>query len=143
MLPEGQVASRKEAQRGTHPECERRQRAVEQDRGQREDPPRLEASTMYWNILDSTAHRRPESPVPSSSAPGNAPTKMPGTPPCAASHSQSAPVSNGMRDERDHHCEVMDSRTALSARLLFSGCRSPTDQPFPSIGEIRPNHSRR
>ena len=86
---------------------------------------------MYWNVLDSTAHRRPERPVLNSKAPGPAPSKTAGRPPRAASHSQSAPVSSGMKDEKDHHCEVIDSRTALSSRLLFSRRLSPIDQPFP------------
>src|SRR5215207_1056221 len=85
-------------------------------------PPRTEASAMYWNVLDSTAHKRLESPVPSSSAPGTAPSKTAGRPLRDASHSQSAPVSNGTSAEKDHHCDVMESITALSSRLLFSGC---------------------
>ena len=80
---------------------------------------------MYWSVLDSTAHRRPERPVPNSKAPGTAPSKTAGRPPRAASHSQSAPVSRGTKDEKDYHCEVMDSRTALSSRLFFSRCRPP------------------
>src|SRR5215211_7933375 len=98
--------------------------------------PRTEASAMYWNVLDSTAHRSPESPVLKSKAPGTAPSKTPARPPPAASHSQSAPVSRGTNDEKDHHCEVMDSRTALSSRLLCSRCRSSIDRPPPdgSIG---------
>src|SRR5215208_7280746 len=94
-------------------------------------PPRTEASAMYWNVLDSTAHKRPESPVPSSSAPGTAPTSIAGRPPRAASHSHRAPVRRGTRDEKDHHWEVMDSRTALSSRLFFSRCLSLIKQPFP------------
>src|SRR5215208_6574958 len=39
--------------------------------------PRTEASAMYWNVLVSTAHRSPESPVLSSKAPGTAPSKTP------------------------------------------------------------------
>src|SRR5215216_2890438 len=93
-------------------------------------------------LLDSTAHRRLERPVLSSKAPGTAPSKTAGSPPLAASHSQSAPVTRGTKDEKDHHCEVMDSRTALSSRLSFSCCCSPIDQPFPSVRWLRPVHSR-
>ena len=77
---------------------------------------------MNWNVLDSTAHRRPERPVPSSKAPGTAPSKTAAGPLLAASHSQSAPVTRGTKVEKDHHCEVLDSRTALSSRLFFSCC---------------------
>src|SRR5688572_26691010 len=100
--------------------------------------PRTEASAMNWNVLASTAHKSPESPVPSSSAPGTAPTMTAGRPPRAASHSQNAPVSNGTKDEKDHHCEVMDSRTALSSRLFFSRCPSPMEQPsLMSVRHVR------
>jgi hypothetical protein len=88
---------------------------------------------MYWNVLDSTAHRRLESPVPSSSAPGTAPSKTAGRPLREASHSQSVPVSNGTNAEKDHHCDVMESITALSSRLLFSGCTLLIDHPFPGM----------
>ena len=104
--------------------------------------PRTEASDMNWNVLDSTAHRSPESPVPSSNAPGTAPIRTAGRPPRAASHNHSAPVSRGTNDEKDHHCEVMDSRTALSSRLFFSRSSSPIEQPFPDAGYPRPIHSR-
>src|ERR687889_1669861 len=38
----------------------------------------------YWNVLDSTAHRRPERPVLSSKAPGTAPSKTASRPPLLA-----------------------------------------------------------
>src|SRR5215204_1105277 len=97
---------------------------------------------MNWNVLDSTAHKRPDSPVPSSSAPGTAPTSIAGRPPRAASHSHRAPVSKGTKDENDHHWEVMDSRTALSSRLFFSRCLSLIEQTFPTPRWPRPDHSR-
>jgi hypothetical protein len=88
---------------------------------------------MYWNVLDSTAQIRLESPVPSSSAPGTAPSKTAGGPLRDASHTQSAPVSNGTNAEKDHHWDVMESITALSSRLLFSGCPLLIYHPFPGI----------
>ena len=97
---------------------------------------------MNWNVLASTAHRRPERPVPSSNAPGTAPIKTAAGPPRAASHSQSAPVTRGTKDEKDHHCDVMDSRTALSSRLFFSWRFPPINQPFPNVRQLRPVHSR-
>ena len=103
---------------------------------------RAEASAMYWNVLDSTAHRRPERPVPSSKAPGVAPSKTASRPPLAANHSQSAPVTRGTKVEKDHHCEVMDSRTALSSRLFFSCRCPPINQPFPNVRQLLPVHSR-
>src|SRR5215218_5357618 len=101
--------------------------------GTESTPPRTEASAMYWNVLDSTAHKKAREPVPSSSAPGTAPSKTAGRPLRNASHSQSAPVSNGTNAEKDHHCDVMESITALSSRLLFSGCPLLIDRPFPGI----------
>ncbi len=74
--------------------------------------------------------------MPISSAPGTAPSKTVGRPLRDASHSQSAPVSNGTNAEKDHHCDVMESITALSSRLLFSGfsgCPLLIDHPFPGI----------
>jgi hypothetical protein len=71
--------------------------------------------------------------VPSSSTPGTAPSKTAGRPLRDASHSQSAPISNGTNAEKDHHCDVMESITALSSRLLFSGCPLLIDHPFPGI----------
>jgi len=88
---------------------------------------------MYWNVLDSTAQIRLESPVPSSSAPGTAPSITAGRPLRDASHTQSAPVSDGTNAEKDHHCDVMESITALSSRLLFSGCPLLIYYPFPGI----------
>src|SRR5215212_5464106 len=93
--------------------------------------PRTEASAMYWKVLDSTAHRSPESPVLSSNAPGTAASRIAVRLLLAASHSHNAPVSRGTKDEKDHHWEVMDSRTALSSRLFFSRCLSLIKQPFP------------
>jgi hypothetical protein len=37
------------------------------------------------------------------------------------------------RKSADHHCDVMESITALSSRLLFSGCPLLIDHPFPGI----------
>src|SRR5215212_1477576 len=88
---------------------------------------------MYCRVLDPASHNSPESPVPSSNAPGTAPRRT-AVAPCVAIHSQSAPVSRGTKDEKDHHCEVMDSRTALSSRLLCSRCRSSINRPFPVPG---------
>src|SRR5829696_9293692 len=96
--------------------------------------PRTEASAMYWKVLDSTAHRSPESPVLSSNAPGTAASRIAVRPLLAASHSHNAPVSRGTKDEKDHHWEVMDSRTALSSRLFFSRCPSPIEQTSPQPG---------
>jgi hypothetical protein len=71
--------------------------------------------------------------VPSSSAPGTAPSKTAGRPLRDASHSQSAPVSNGTNAEKDHHCDVMESITALSSRLLLSDCPLLIDHCFTGI----------
>jgi hypothetical protein len=76
--------------------------------------------------------------VPSSKDPGTAPSKTAGRSLLAASHSQSAPVTRGTKDEKDHHCDVMDSRTALSSRLFFSWRCPPINQPFPNVLWLRP-----
>src|SRR5215212_6530068 len=106
--------------------------------GSERTPPRTEPSAMYWNVLESTAHRSPESPVPSSKAPGTTPSKTAGRPLLAASQSQSAPVTRGTKDEKDHHCDVMDSRTALEPRC-HRGCSAPaavrpSTNPSPACG---------
>ena len=37
------------------------------------------------------------------------------------------------RKSAGHHCDVIESITALSSRLLFSGCPLLTYHPFPDI----------